>query len=917
MKDNFLRAPNSLNKLPLVFLLLFLNFPALVAVELDDVFRLASPYRVAQMEKLRVYYPASCERVMPRIISSFGSARNRLQSVFPELQGIEISIILTDFDDRDNASVDSTFDLVTLSIFEEANSLSARGYSIEERFSIKVANLMILKSLGSPKMAWRRRLGLLSIPPWFIEGLSLHYAFPMNALHTSRLFERVRRGKLFTLLELDTFIDREGLIREDMRSQARSMIDYWIERGGKDSGKRFLREISSRPIIFSNVFKKVFGFSMQDGIKDYEAQMRNICVQTHENGPIIPEVLKNHGAGRFFQSLRKLPWGGEAWVSSARYREEVYDLWVRDAKGKIILALKNVHPAFWVDPVSETIFIGRYVVTPLRQRRLVLWSVSKELRKKQLISCTSSFKPLGMWKSRLFYVQNLSGQTSIMSIDPSKEKVGREEFSFESSIHPLDLTIDPALGKIFFVVQESGNTFLLETLQNNKSYHHVLFSCPGMIRRIESQGTDLWFLSETSSHTLQLFKRENQCVPIIEQYSQFPGGVWDYEVHPTEILATTIRGQGFWPISFARAPIQIKDDIGSMPVLFEHFEPSITYATTPYRLEYRSSYWLPKLNRDDHGGVLGITSYKADRLDRGHIVVTPTFGFKSKNWGYSADIMQRYDFLKTGLSFQDQVVRKSYLSNSYYERIRSTDLHFNYPFSLSTSLTVGGNLTNRGVAKFPENGGIYPSVGRDHSLYFGVLHKAIRSEPLIDVFPQKGRIAWAGFRRGLKLFNGQFFYNSVSSRWDEFIPLGGKWVATVRAWVAEDDKKSGIRRPDDLSLGGRDFLRGYPASFRFGDSLRAGAIHLGRPIGLPMLILRPWLQKEILVGEVFFEKGDVRTSGQRFHFLSDFGLELRAKLLLFRRVPITLRWGAAWPSNHGKKQNYWTVDFSSLTSAIQ
>ncbi|MFZ5786192.1 MAG: histidinol dehydrogenase, partial [Acidobacteriota bacterium] len=74
-----------------------------------------------------------------------------------------------------------------------------RGYSLEQRFSLRMAYIMVLRSLGSSHVALKRRLALLSIPPWFLEGLAMHYAFPMDTLHATRLLELARTRSLFEL----------------------------------------------------------------------------------------------------------------------------------------------------------------------------------------------------------------------------------------------------------------------------------------------------------------------------------------------------------------------------------------------------------------------------------------------------------------------------------------------------------------------------------------------------------------------------------------------------------------------------------------------------------------------------------------------------------------------------------------------
>lgn len=165
---------------------------------------------------------------------------------------------------------------------------------------------------------------------------------------------------------------------------------------------------------------------------------------------------------------------------------------------------------------------------------------------------------------------------------------------------------------------------------------------------------------------------------------------------------------------------------------------------------------------------------------------------------------------------------------------------------------------------------------------------------------------------------GELIYDSLGIRWNEYVPLGASgWVATLRGWAAEDDKENGIRRPDDLNLGGTDFLRGYEGSVRYGDSLRAAAFHIGREIPVVIPFIQSWVHKELVVAEAFWEMGDVRNTGRRYQYLFDHGFEIRGRALLLRRIPLTFRAGVGWPHDGGEKHSYATVDIMTLTGLLQ
>ncbi len=938
------------------------------AVELNDVYRMSGAYRVTTGGGIRVYYPERCDAVMPRVMSTLRHVKERMTAQFPNLSTFEVSVILIDHDDRETSAADPNFDTITLGLTEEIGALSTRGYSFEDRFALRLAHIMILRTLGPAKTAIRRRLGVLSMPPWFIEGMALYNAFPMDSLHVSRLYDMARTGRMYSMNDLSLINSRESLVREEMSFQAHAMMNFLHSRSKPDAGYHLLRRIAGNPARFDEMFREAFGMPLKDAFREFSEFVRLECKKRDLPGSAGTSPGE-FGEGGFYQGLRRLPGnGGWVWVSSAKRREEVYDLWrlgpgKTTAKGNARTVLENVHPALLVNPESGTTYIGKYIVNDMRQRRLSLWAVPSKGRPFQVVDEPGSFRPLRISAGRLWYLNVENGMTRVKSVPVPEEASDhpggkrphpRIEFEFTPSLRPLDVALDVRRGRLLYIQQEGMMRQLMSIdlpdddsdvrpASGTSATPAVLFTNCGLMRYPCVHGDDILFCAETQNRTLQLFRIPAGSSTAL-RLTRLPGGVWDYDLlEDGTPLVITLQNGGFRPLvvdlSASLAPLIPEGPVPPLDTtcsatpdialgMFASVVASAIVASdaavlpekidsTMYTPEYRSSFWLPKMNRDDQGAVFGVYSYRADRLDRNRLEFSPTYGFKSKNWGYSGDYQHRFNLFKVGFAAEDRVVRKSYLSNSYYERIRSQNLSLSYPFSLSTSLTAGMNMTHRGIAEYPEIGEV-PTVGRDHSLYAELYHRAIRTEPFWDLFPKRGRVVTASWRRGTNMAGGELMYDSLGIRWNEYVPLGASgWVATLRGWAAEDDKENGIRRPDDLNLGGTDFLRGYEGSVRYGDSLRAAAFHLGREIPVDIPWIQSWVHKELIVAEAFWEMGDVRNTGRRYQYLFDHGVEIRGRVLLLRRIPLTFRTGVGWPHDGGEKHSYATVDVTTLTGLLQ
>ncbi len=903
----------------LVAVLLVLAFTSAVgAVELNDVYKFLGTYRVATVDGLKVYYPESAELAMPRVVERLNEVRHQFDKKFPEQAGFEVKVILTDHDDRVSSSSDPEFDWINLGMFEEIGALSTRAYSLEKRFSLRLSNILLLRTLASADNSWKRKLGTLSVPQWFFEGLTLHNAFALDSIHYSRLLDMARSNRLYDLERLNTIVSQPTLIKEEMRFQAHSMLSFWDKTYKENAGLELMRQIMKKPGQFKIIFKRVYGVSLGEAFEAYRKFVRHRCSEFKHQMDCGPVILdEKEIGGKFFRSLRQLSPDEKIWVSSQRYTTETYDLYYQKSGQKPRVILKNVHPALLVDEHTREIYIGRYRVNGQKQRRLGLYVVTPESKSRCLVNEPGSFKPLGKKFGRVFYTSIKSGITRVMSVDPEFKNSTQVEFAFPPSLHPLDLAIDKGCRDLYYVFEtpDFKKRLAVVSIRNDDQplQPRELFSSTGDIRALNFIEDRLWFAAEKDFFTTQLISLDNENKKILK-HSSLPGGVWDLNLIENQPQVVTLANGGFWATT-VNGSDEIATISDELPVV-EIAELS-PLKSSVYRSEFKTSYWKPIVSEDEDGPVFGVYNYRTDKLDRSNIVVAPKYGFESKNWGYEGAYARRFGLFRIRASIVDGVKEKSYLGNEYFERTRAKVLNIDYPFSLSTSLSLGMDLTKRGIAEIPQNGTPYPTVGRDHSFYASINHRAIRTEPYWEVFPRKGRTVTAYYKRGNEFLDGELNYDSIGMRWSEHIALDDAWVLTGRAWIAEDDKENNIRRPDDLSLGGGDYLRAFDSGFISGDSLRAFALHVGRPVKFQFPGFLSWIYNEFLVAEMFAEMGDVRNSGQRFDFFFDKGIELRMQALLFKRIPMSFQLGFAWQNGGDETNAFFAVDVTDFSEIFQ
>lgn len=889
------------------------------AVELDDVYKQLGDYRTIASGGIRLYFPDSAQSAVPRILAGFIKVRENLLMKFPDQQRYEATVILNDHDDRISSSADSDFDWINLGMFEEIGVLSTRAYSLEKRFSMRLSNIMILRTLAASSNSWRRQLAMLAVPQWFMDGMALSYAFPLDSIHYSRLLDMARNNRLYSLDQLNTILSQPTLVREEMTFQAHSMFEYWDQTYKKGAALELMKSIFRKPAGFAKLFRAHYGVSLNDAYKSYRDYVCERCSELKEKASAQEfEVEDRDAGGEFFRSLRQISPDEKVWVSSKRYSTETYDLFYQKGNSKPKILLKNVHPLLMVDELSREIIIGRYWINSQKQRRLGLWSVNPDGNSRCLVNAPGSFKPLGRKFGRIFYTSIRSGITRIMSVDPEFKNSTEVEFDFGPNLRPMDVALSRSCRELYYTFETADFKKRLAVISiikddEDKKPLEILAS-RGDIRSLVCDEGRLWFAAEKDFFTTQLFSIDSEDKKL-KKHTQLPGGVWDIHLAQDRVEVVTLLKGGFWKTSIPdSAEVRETIELASyVPIITEEFKPA---KSDRYRSEYNTSYWKPLLSEDEDGAVVGVYSYRTDRLDRSNIIIAPTYGFESKNWGYTGTYMQRFGLFKVTASIVDQTREKSYLSNDYFERSRAKVLDIQYPLNLSTTLSFGMDLTKRLIAEIPTNSvGPFPTVGRDHSFYGTIHHRAIRTEPYWKVFPRKGREVTANYKRGNEFLDGEMNYDSMSVRWEEYIPLKNM-VLTARTIVAEDDKENNVRRPDDLSLGGIDFMRGYDSAFKDGDRLRAFGLHLGKPVDFRFPKFMNWVYNEFMVLELFWETGDVNNGG-RFNWYADRGIEIRSQILFLKRIPMIVRVGFAAQNGSSETKTYFAVDVSDLSGLFQ
>ena len=905
---------NKLRLLFAIFISLMLCSTAF-AGELNDVYKEWAKYSYVVVPGLRIYYPDSIKESIPRIVTSFSKVRDRLLTFFEKEKNYEATVVLNDHDDIVNSSAESDFDWISLSIIDEMDVLSARAYPLEKRFAISLARTYIKRSTSSSSNFWRRQLAMVAIPVWFMEGMALNYAFDIDSVQYSRLLDMARNRRLYSLRDLETLTSQPLYKKEEMLFQVQAMFAFWQSKYRSNADIDLMISIIRKPTGFTNAFKKNYGVTLNEAFNAFKAEMESLITDEHDSkfNDFI-DVNYNGPKNIIFRAYNRISPDERIWVSSLNYTTENYDLFYRKGIQKPVILAKNVHPSLLYDKETKEIIIGKYQVNGHKQKRLMLVGVDLKGNKHIICGDKGSFKPLAIDDGRVYFVSSTGGITSIKSSNISGHKDTREELNLGSLIRPFNIALDIENKRVFYTFNGTNFITNLAVLPlNSKNVledSKVVITYDGDINSIKYFDKQLWCTCAAVNDTTQLFAFDEQNSRLLK-VSNLPGGVWDISFSDPDkkIADVSTLDKGTYKLTPIRIDIE---PIGAHEVKGDFSIKSVKLmdvTSNPYKTEYKSNLWSPVLGKDADGYVLGIYNYRSDRLGRTNIVVAPTFGLKSHRWGYTASFMKRFDLVKATLSFKDNTAEKDYMETEYYERVKNKTLELEYPLALNMTLTAGIDLAERSISKIEKSPrGLIPSSGKDHYYFVNLKQKSIRTEPYYEIFPRKGREVLFSYKKGSdNLCDGDFVYDSLSLKWDEYYPLNEKYVLTLSCYAAEDDKKNGIRRPDDLSLGSNKYMRAYDGSYKTGDKLRYASLALSRPFRFDLPRQIGWLRNEFSALSVFCEVGDVRNNGE-FEMDYDRGVEILSKVLFLRRLPIVLRGGYAKQNGKNDHKTYFNFE---------
>lgn len=799
--------------------------------------------------------------------------------------------------------------------------LSSRGYSLERRFAQKLAHIMILKTLTASSNFLGRKVGQLAVPQWFIEGLTLQFAFPADTLQISRLIDMARHKRLYNLRQLAGIMNQPEMIREEMLFQAHSMITFWEETYKKNAALTLMKSVYKSPSNFTGLFKASYGVSINEAFNSYISYVENLDNKLFPAHRHLPDELSSKIDGKYFRSYRSINTKESVWVSSKRYSTETYDLYYKNSLGKQVVLLKNVHPLLLVDSETREVFVGKYSLSSNNQRRLGLWSVNLDSREaKCLVNTPGSFKPLIKKDNRIFFVSLRNGLTRIMSVNPLFRESEQVEYVFPDYIRPLDICLDGTGQKMYYVFENSALKTKLSMIKFGENFSHSraieMLSFDGRISSLTFYNNNLWFAAE-NNYFLQLYKL-NTVEATLEKYTNLPGGVWDINFSDSNVELITLNNNGFRLVRMPEdlsvqeaTPILAEENISD-----EIFSDSIS---KPYSSIYKTGYWSPLFSEDEQGMVFGIRSFQKDLLGRSECSVSPTYGFKSQDWGYLSSYMQRMGIMKATVFANRITGKRDYLGNKYYERNERKKFELECPLNLATNVSAGVDLVERSMTKYEFDITKYPSpsAGQDNSFFINLSHKAVKTQPFHSIFPRKGRDLNVKYSKGQDWFGGDMEYYSWFLNWAEYTPLSSNLVLTCKAVIGEDSKEDTLRRPQDLAIGGENgFMRALPSGYKTGDRLRVFSSHLGLPINFRFPRMISWIYNEFTVAEIYFEMGDV-IDKEDFDWLYNRGIEFRSKILLLKRLPVVLKTGYAI-QNGGKENNsYALLDFTDLSKLFE
>lgn len=819
------------------------------------------------------------------------------------------------------------------------------------------------------KLGTGRLVGWGVTPMWFIEGVAQHEESGWNAVKDSAVRTAVLSNKFLNLSDLQIFYFFNYQGRRLGYHIGNSMVDYMVERFGQRVISDILENLSYFKLnSFNYSFKKVTKISLNQFFKEWQSHSLAKYKKQVEGKKSIKDYSRSIG---FYSGLNISPSfncdGSNLFLLSNKGRDarrlSLFSIDIPTGGNKKLI--DNLEDNYFLDKNSEFILfcrksrdkydnlvsdIFRYDVKTRAIKRITRW--------------LKAANPVYDYDDKtILCIRQEAGATNLCRIDFNgniREKIASP--GYNCAIYDIQVphgyknsAAADKSEKIMFLNYFKDGRFSIAYLNYDKKSPDYAKISPltffdGIVIKPrvykEKDGSyKVFFIKDREGIFnicyMRLEKgRKGFIVSDMKQLTDFSESVLDYDYCPAfnrfAVVTQTYYGSDITLIESGKKYIEAENEkiesaagaekiaSASRPASSVKPKSSLSPSSSiaplsrpsslpqaadpesalikPYKNDLKLDYLIPMAGSQTSKSLYGFQGRVSDAINR-HVIDYQMLAGSSKYRNLNASYIYRGFKPSLGVSVYD-IVRD--LRPGVLENIRGADLFVNYKlFDSVATIDIfdrrisANSISPRLALTRPQ---LFNGEYKDRGYFLKLLNYSAENTVDADIHPINAHAVSIYHQNSTPRFNS--FYNYKVSKIDasKWMMIDGRLKNTVKLRTI-----IGVSSGDyDFQIGGHNDLRGYSTRPVIGKKVNLYSFeyshrNIDRPLQLKILSINK------VYPALFYDIAAVgdNLKGAKWHRSA--GLELKTRLLIFRKTPLVGKTGVAFRLGEGSEKEFYTA----------
>ncbi len=325
---------------------------------------------------------------------------------------------------------------------------------------------------------------------------------------------------------------------------------------------------------------------------------------------------------------------------------------------------------------------------------------------------------------------------------------------------------------------------------------------------------------------------------------------------------------------------------------------------SPYKSGLKLDYLIPMAGSQSSKSLYGVQGRFSDAINR-HVTDYQLLGGSSRYRNLNASYVYRGFKPSIGIAVYD-VVRD--LRPGVLENLKGADLFINYKIfdTIATLDMFDRRISSNSISPrlILKNPALSDGENIDRGYFLKLLNYNAENSVDADIHPLNAHLAMLYYQNSSAAFNSFYKYKMSKIDITKWMMLSGRLKNTIKLRAMFGSSSGDY----DFQTGGHQDLRGYSTRPLIGKktalySFEYSHTYIDRPLQLKILSINK------VYPSIFYDIASSYDDFDKKEWHGAAGIELKTRLLIFRKTPLTGKTGVAWRNKKtGGKEFYTAFD---------